>query len=80
MLWNLQEYAVTLLRHKGGANAVEYSLIMALVGIFIIAGILAMSEAMGGIFNQMGACLDDPALCTPEVFCTDAHQNCGNNN
>ncbi len=79
MLRNLQEYVVTLLRHKGGANAVEYSLIMSLVGIFIIAGILAMSGAMGGLFNQMGACLDDPVLCTPGKFCNVAHQNCGNN-
>ena len=80
MLRNLQDYVMTLLRHRGGANAVEYSLIMALVGVFIIAGILAMSGAMGGIFDQMGSCLDDPATCTPDKFCNVAHQNCGNNN
>ncbi len=80
MLRNLRVYVVTLLRDRGGANAVEYSLIMALVAVFIIAGILAMSGAMGGLFNQMGSCLDDPATCTPGKFCNVAQQNCGNNN
>ena len=80
MLRNLRVYVVTLLRDRGGANAVEYSLMMALVAVFIIAGILAMSGAMGGIFNQMGSCLDDPATCTPAKFCNVAQQNCGNNN
>ncbi len=79
MLRKLQDYVVTLLRDRGAANAVEYSLIMTLVAVFIIAGILAMSGAMGGLFNQMGACLDDPATCNPGKFCNVAHQNCGNN-
>ncbi len=80
MLWILQNYVVSLLRDKGGANAVEYALIMALVAVFIIAGILALSGEIGGLFNQMGSCLDDPATCTPGKFCNVAHQNCGNNN
>ncbi len=53
MLWVLKDYVVTLLRHKGGANAVEYALIMALVAVFIIAGVLAMSGAIGTLFNDM---------------------------
>ena len=44
---NLQNYVVTLLRDKGGANAVEYALIMALVTVIIIAAVLAMSGAIG---------------------------------
>ena len=70
----------SFLRDESAANAVEYSLNMALVAVFIIAGILAMSGEMGELFNKMGECLDDPALCTPDVFreiCTDAHENCG---
>ena len=35
MLWYVQNYVVSLLRDKGGANAVEYALIMALVAVFI---------------------------------------------
>ena len=54
---------------------------MALVSVFIIAGILAMSGEMGELFNKMEECLDDPAICTPDIFykfCTQAQQNCGN--
>ncbi len=75
-------FLLPFLRDESAANAVEYALIMALVAVFIIAGILAMSGVMGALFNTMGECLDDPALCTPDIFealCTVAHQNCGNN-
>ncbi len=71
----------SFLRDESAANAVEYSLIMALVAVFIIAGILAMSGAMGELLNAMGECLDDPAICTPDIFykfCTQPQQNCGN--
>ncbi len=77
----LQDCLVPILGDRGGANAVEYALIMALVAVFIIGGILAMSGVMGELFNTMGGCLDDPALCSPDDFkdpCTDAHENCGN--
>ncbi len=63
MLWILQNYVVTLLRDKGGANAVEYALIMALVAVFIIAGVLAMSGAIGTLFNSMATCLGDAPAC-----------------
>ena len=71
----------SFLRDESAANAVEYSLIMALVSVFIIAGILAMSGEIGELFNKMKECLDDPAICTPDIFykfCTQAQQNCGN--
>ena len=74
-------FLLSFLGDESAANAVEYSLIMALVAVFIIAGILAMSGEMGELFNKMAECLDDPALCTPDIFknpCTDAHENCGN--
>ena len=71
----------SFLRDESAANAVEYSLIMALVAVFIIAGTLAMSGEIGELFNNMEECLDDPAICTPDIFdksCTGAHNNCGN--
>ena len=68
MLWILQNYVVTLLRDKGGANAVEYALIMALVAVFIIAGVLAMSGAIGALFNSMAACLNDAPNCSTALF------------
>ncbi len=68
MLSKFHNYVVTLLRDKGGANAVEYALIMALVAVFIIAGILAMSGAIGALFNSMAACLSDAPACTTALF------------
>ena len=68
MLSNLQNYVVSLLRDKGGANAVEYALIMALVAVFIIAGIIAMSGAIGALFNSMATCLGDAVNCNSGTF------------
>ncbi len=68
MLSNFQKYVVTLLRDKGGANAVEYALIMALVAVFIIAGIISMSGAIGALFNSMASCLSDAPACTTALF------------
>ena len=51
MLSIFQNYVVTLLRDKGGANAVEYALIMALVAVFIIIAVLAMNGAIWGFTN-----------------------------
>ncbi len=68
MIWMMKDYVVTLLRHKGGANAVEYALIMALVAVFIIAGVLAMSGAINTLFNNMAECLKDAPGCTVTTF------------
>ena len=68
MLWVFKDYVVTLLRHKGGANAVEYALIMALVAVFIIAGVLAMSGAIGNLFQNMANCLSNAPGCTTATF------------
>ena len=68
MLWVYKDYFVTLLRHKGGANAVEYALIMALVAVFIIAGILAMSNAINTLFGSMAVCLTNAPSCNTATF------------
>ncbi len=68
MLWVLRDYVVTPLRDKGGANAVEYALIMALVAVFIIAGVLAMSGAIGTLFNSMATCLGNAPDCNTATF------------
>ncbi len=68
MFWNRQNYVVTLLRDEAGANAVEYALIMALVAVFIIAGVLAMSGAINTLFNNMAECLTDLPNCNTGTF------------
>ncbi len=68
MLKNLQDYVVTLLRNRGGANAVEDALMMALVAVVIIAGVLAMSGTIGTLFNSMSTCLNAPLNCSASTF------------
>ena len=40
MLRTFQDYVVTLLRDRGGANALQYALITAFVAVLIIAGVM----------------------------------------
>ncbi len=68
MLMKVRTYILSLLRDDSGANAVEYGLIMALVAVFIIAGVLAMSGALGRMFNAMAQCLNDATICTVGLF------------
>ncbi len=78
----LQTFITSLLRDKSGANAVEYALIMALGGVFIISGLILMSTEMASLFNAMGQCLGDVVNCSAETFegsCNVAHENCGVN-
>ena len=68
MLTYVRTYVLSLLRDDSGANAVEYGLIMALVAVFIIAGVLAMSGALGALFNSMANCLNDATACNVGLF------------
>ena len=63
MLWILQNYVVSLLRDRDRANAVEHALIIALVAVFNIAGVIAMSGAIGAPFSSVAACLGDAPNC-----------------
>ena len=67
-MWILKENVFALLRHKGGANAVEYALIMALVAVFIIAAVVAMATQIGTLFNNMASCLGDAPSCDTGTF------------
>ncbi|MEE8623217.1 MAG: hypothetical protein V3T27_04950, partial [Alphaproteobacteria bacterium] len=57
----LQSFITSLLRHEGGANAVDYTLIMALSAVFVISitsgliigGLILMSTQIGILFNAM---------------------------
>ncbi len=68
MIWMMKDYFFTLLRDKCGANAVEYALIMALVAVFIIAGVLAMSNAINTLFGSMAVCLTNAPSCNTATF------------
>ena len=64
----LQSFIMSLLKDKSGANAVEYSLIMALVAVFIIAAVILMATQIGNLFNAMAACLGNAPNCTLTLF------------
>ncbi len=64
----LQSFITSLLKDQGGANAVEYALIMALVAVFIIAAVILMSTEIGNLFNAMAACLSDAVNCSAATF------------
>ncbi|MEE8516939.1 MAG: Flp family type IVb pilin [Alphaproteobacteria bacterium] len=80
VLRSIRRCFATAIRNRDGANAIEYGLVMALVAVFIVAGVIAMSGELGDLFDGMGDCIEDPSACTAEVIkrgCTAAHQNCG---
>ena len=68
MFTKVRTYILSLMKDDSGANAVEYGLIMALVAVFIIAGVLAMSGALGELFNAMATCLGDATNCSVDQF------------
>ncbi len=68
MFTKVRTYIMSLMRDDSGANAVEYGLIMALVAVFIIAGVLAMSGALGNLFQSMANCLADATACNAGMF------------
>ncbi len=68
MLSNFQNSVVTLLRDRDRANAVEHALIMALVAVFIITGVIAMSGAIGTPFNSVATWLTDIMNCNTATF------------
>ncbi len=68
MFTKVRTYILSLMKDDSGANAVEYGLIMALVAVFIIAGVLAMSGALGDLFNAMANCLNNATACTAALF------------
>ena len=45
----------TLARDEQGATAIEYGLIAALIAVALIASLNALSGAIGGTFNSVGA-------------------------
>ncbi len=51
----------SLLRDTSGSNAVEYALLMGLVGGLLIISVLAMSGSLGDLFEDVAVVLEDPA-------------------
>ena len=53
--WRARPSVRPALDDDSGATAVEYALIMGLVGVMIIAGLIALGMQIGGTFYQVAA-------------------------
>lgn len=48
---------------EGGATAVEYALMVALIAVVIIAAVAALGQNASTQFDTVGDCVGDPATC-----------------
>lgn len=48
---------------EGGATAVEYALMVALIAVVIIAAVAALGQNASDQFGTVGDCVGDPASC-----------------
>jgi pilus assembly protein Flp/PilA len=48
---------------EGGATAVEYALMVALIAVVIIAAVVVIGQNSSEQFQTVGDCVGDPAAC-----------------
>ena len=48
---------------EGGATAVEYALMVALIAVVIIAAVAFIGRSASDQFNSVGGCVQTPAGC-----------------
>ncbi len=48
---------------EGGATAVEYALMVALIAVVIIAAVAALGRSANDQFTEVGNCVGDPDSC-----------------
>ena len=48
---------------EGGATAVEYALMVALIAVVIIAAVAFIGRSASTQFNSVGTCVDAPSGC-----------------
>ena len=51
---------LSFLRDKGGATAIEYGLIAALIAVALIAGLGGLSNNLANMFNMLSNTVDKP--------------------
>lgn len=55
----MKKFFQKMLGDKSGASAAEYALILALVGVAIIAGAGALGDSIDGAFDGAGSAIDE---------------------
>jgi pilus assembly protein Flp/PilA len=54
---------VTRAQDEGGATAVEYALMVALIAVVIIAAVAFVGHSASKQFHSVGNCIDTPSPC-----------------
>ena len=58
------QFVQSFLREEGGAAAIEYGLIAALIAVAIIGGSIALGGSLNDLFTKLGACMAAPSVTT----------------
>lgn len=59
----MKKFAVRFWSDETGASAVEYALILAIVGGGITVAALALGDAVTNVMEDTGQCMEDPTTC-----------------
>lgn len=60
----LLRIAKHVLRDRGGATAVEYGLMVALISVVIIGAVSTIGTELNTLFVEVGSCLVDVSTCS----------------
>ena len=55
------QFVQSFLREEGGAAAIEYGLIAALIAVAIIGGSIALGGSLNDLFTKLGTCMAAPS-------------------
>ncbi len=60
----------SLLRGEGGATAIEYGLLAALIAVVIIGAVFTVGQNLNTTFTTIGTCLGTPGASCPGTTTT----------
>jgi pilus assembly protein Flp/PilA len=55
---------ISFLKDESGASAAEYALILAIVGLGVVASARALGSAIGGSMHKAANCVSNSASCS----------------
>ena len=62
---NLASSVKCFIRDEGGASAVEYGMLVALITVAVVITVLAVGQKLEETFNRIQRCLNNSANCGP---------------
>jgi pilus assembly protein Flp/PilA len=68
---HMKNFLNSFLRDESGASAAEYALILVVVGLAIVAGGFALSNAIGTAMTNAASCIAEPGtFAAPDASCS----------